>query len=253
MTAPCGEAIVSFDHVSLAYHEGGQEALSDIDFCVKKGQIVGIIGGTGCGKTSLVHLITRFYHATQGTVLLDGQDIRSYTKEKLEEKMAIVMQKAVLFQGTIAENLSWGKADATEEEMWEAIRIAQATEVVNAKGGLQGEVAQAGKNFSGGQRQRVTIARAVIKKPEILILDDSASALDMATDAALRRAIRSMDYRPTVFIVSQRTNAIMDADLILVLDDGELVGKGTHDQLLSDCDVYREIYESQYKDQKEGA
>lgn len=253
VTAPCGEAIVSFDHVSLAYHEGGQEALSDIDFCVKKGQIVGIIGGTGCGKTSLVHLITRFYDATKGTVLLDGQDVRSYTKEKLEEKMAIVMQKAVLFQGTIAENLSWGKADATEEEMWEAIRIAQATEVVNAKGGLQGEVAQAGKNFSGGQRQRVTIARAVIKKPEILILDDSASALDMATDAALRRAIRSMDYRPTVFIVSQRTNAIMDADLILVLDDGELVGKGTHDQLLSDCDVYREIYESQYKDQKEGA
>lgn len=239
--------IIRFEHVDLAYHQGGENALSDIDFRVKKGQIVGVIGGTGCGKTSLVHLITRFYDATAGTVYLEGRNIKEYTKQALAEKIAIVMQKAVLFQGTIADNLRWGKPDATDEEMWKAIEIAQATEVVEKKGGLQGEVAQAGKNFSGGQRQRLTIARSIIKKSDIVILDDSASALDMATDAALRSAIRTMDYKPTVFIVSQRTNAIMDADMILVLDDGRIVGQGTHDVLLKSCDVYREIYESQYK------
>lgn len=245
------DEIIRFSHVDLAYHEGGENALSDIDFSVKRGQIVGVIGGTGCGKTSLVHLITRFYDATNGHVYLDGRDIKDYTKQTLEEKIAIVMQKAVLFQGTIADNLRWGKPDASEQEMWEAIETAQATDVVNKKGGLQGEVAQAGKNFSGGQRQRLTIARSLIKKSDIVILDDSASALDMATDAALRKAIRSMDYKPTVFIVSQRTNAIMDADMILVLDDGKIVGQGTHDSLLETCDVYREIYESQYKTKEE--
>lgn len=243
-----GAAKVSFEHVSLTYAGGGEAALSDLDFTVQQGQIVGVIGGTGCGKTSLVHLITRFYDATQGTVRIDGIDVKDYTKQCLEDKLAIVMQKAVLFQGTIADNLRWGKADATQEEMLRAIEIAQASDVVRAKGGLEGRVAQAGRNFSGGQRQRLTIARAVIKKPEILILDDSASALDMATDARLRRAIRDMEERPTVFIVSQRTNAIMDADLILVLDDGKIVGQGTHDTLLKECSVYREIYESQYKE-----
>lgn len=243
-----GAAKVSFEHVSLTYAGGGEAALSDLDFTVHPGQIVGVIGGTGCGKTSLVHLITRFYDATQGTVRIDGIDVKDYTKQCLEDKLAIVMQKAVLFQGTIADNLRWGKADATQEEMQRAIEIAQASDVVRAKGGLEGRVAQAGRNFSGGQRQRLTIARAVIKKPEILILDDSASALDMATDARLRRAIRDMEERPTVFIVSQRTNAIMDADLILVLDDGKIVGQGTHDTLLKECSVYREIYESQYKE-----
>lgn len=241
-------AKVSFEHVSLTYAGGGEAALSDLNFAVGQGQIVGVIGGTGCGKTSLVHLITRFYDATQGTVRIDGIDVKDYTKQCLEDKLAIVMQKAVLFQGTIADNLRWGKADATQEEMLRAIEIAQASDVVRAKGGLEGRVAQAGRNFSGGQRQRLTIARAVIKKPEILILDDSASALDMATDARLRRAIRDMEERPTVFIVSQRTNAIMDADLILLLDDGKIVGQGTHDTLLKECSVYREIYESQYKE-----
>lgn len=241
------ESAVSFEHVDLTYAGGGAPALSDLDFTVERGQIVGIIGGTGCGKTSLVHLICRFYDATKGCVRIDGIDVRDYAKQDLEDKIAIVMQKAVLFQGTIADNLRWGKEDATQEELWHAVHIAQADDVVRSKGGLDGKVAQAGRNFSGGQRQRLTIARAIVKKPEILILDDSASALDMATDARLRSAIRSMDYKPTVFIVSQRTNAIMDADQIFVLDDGRIVGQGTHDSLLKECDVYREIYESQYK------
>lgn len=247
------DEIVQFKHVSLSYHEGGEKALMDIDFTAKRGQIVGVIGGTGCGKTSLMHLLTRFYDATEGEILLDGRNIKEYTKEALTNKMAIVLQKAVLFQGSIEENLRWGKMDATHEEMWEALQIAQASEIVKGKGGLSAAVAQSGKNFSGGQRQRLTIARAVIKKPEILILDDSASALDMATDAALRLAIRNMDYKPTVFIVSQRTNAIMDADFILVLDDGKIVGCGTHEELLTACEVYREIYESQYKESKKEA
>lgn len=241
---------ISFDDVSLTYAGGGAPALSDLNFQVEKGETVGIIGGTGCGKTSLVHLLCRFYDATQGSVKIDGIDVKDYAKQELSDKIAIVMQKAVLFQGTIAENLRWGKADATDEELKEAIAIAQAEDVVRAKGGLDGMVAQAGRNFSGGQRQRLTIARAIVKKPEILILDDSASALDMATDARLRSAIRSLTYKPTVFIVSQRTNAIMDADKILVLDDGQIVGQGTHETLLAECEVYREIYESQYKTQE---
>lgn len=241
------EDMVVFQNVCLSYAGGGDEALSDIDFTVKRGQTIGIIGGTGSGKSSLVNLIPRFYDATRGEILVDGKNVRDYSEEELEKKIAVVPQKAVLFQGTIESNLRWGKEDATVEEMEAAIFAAQAKDVVKAKGGLSGEVAQAGKNLSGGQRQRLTIARALVKQAPILILDDSASALDMATDAGLRAAIRKLSYKPTVFIVSQRTNAIMDADQIIVLDDGRVEGIGTHEQLLSDCVVYKEIYESQFK------
>lgn len=241
------EDIVVFKDVCLSYAGGGDEALSDIDFTVKRGQTIGIIGGTGSGKSSLINLIPRFYDATQGEVLVDGKNVKDYGEEELEKKIAVVPQKAVLFKGTIESNLRWGKEDASIEEMEAAIEAAQAVDVVNAKGGLSGEVAQAGKNLSGGQRQRLTIARALVKQAPILILDDSASALDMATDARLRAAIRGLSYKPTVFIVSQRTNAIMDADQIVVLDDGRVEGIGTHEELLSDCVVYKEIYESQFK------
>jgi len=241
------EDIVVFKDVCLSYAGGGEEALSDIDFTVKRGQTIGIIGGTGSGKSSLVNLIPRFYDATRGEVLVDGKNVREYAEEELEKKIAVVPQKAVLFKGTIESNLRWGKEDATAEEMEQAIAAAQAEDVVKAKGGLSGEVAQGGKNLSGGQRQRLTIARAFVKQAPILILDDSASALDMATDARLRAAIRSLSYQPTVFIVSQRTNAIMDADRIIVLDDGKVEGIGTHEELLSTCVVYKEIYESQFK------
>lgn len=239
--------IVVFKDVCLSYAGGGDEALSDIDFTVKRGQTIGVIGGTGSGKSSLVNLIPRFYDATHGEVLVDGKNVRDYSEEELEKKIAVVPQKAVLFKGTIESNLRWGKEDATMKELEAAIAAAQASDVVEAKGGLSGEVAQAGKNLSGGQRQRLTIARALVKQAPILILDDSASALDMATDARLRAAIRGLSYQPTVFIVSQRTNAIMDADQILVLDDGRVEGIGTHEELLSGCEVYREIYESQFK------
>ena len=241
---------VAFNHVNLRYETGGDEALTDINFTVEEGQIIGIIGGTGCGKTSLVHLLMRFYEATSGEVTIDGKNVKDYTKEELHKKVAIVMQKAVLFKGTIEENLRWGKKDATKEEMEKAIETAQAKDIVEAKGGLSAEVTQAGKNFSGGQKQRLTIARALVSQPEILILDDSASALDAKTDANLRKAIRELPNHPTVFIVSQRTNAIQDADKILVLDDGRIVGQGSHDELLKTCEIYKEIYESQYK--KEG-
>lgn len=241
------EDIVVFKDVCLSYAGGGDEALSDIDFTVKRGQTIGIIGGTGSGKSSLIHLIPRFYDATKGEVLVDGKNVRDYSEEELEKKIAVVPQKAVLFKGTIESNLRWGKEDATTQELEAAVKAAQAADVVKAKGGLSGEVAQAGKNLSGGQRQRLTIARALVKQAPILILDDSASALDMATDARLRAAIRGLSYKPTVFIVSQRTNAIMDADQIIVLDDGRVEGIGTHEQLLSDCVVYKEIYESQFK------
>ena len=246
-TADVSDDIVVFKDVCLSYAGGGDEALSDINFTVKRGQTIGIIGGTGSGKSSLVNLIPRFYDATNGEVLIDGKNVRDYGEEELEKKIAVVPQKAVLFKGTIESNLRWGKEDATKEEMEAAVMAAQAEDVVKAKGGLDGEVAQAGKNLSGGQRQRLTIARALVKQAPILILDDSASALDMATDARLRAAIRGLSYKPTVFIVSQRTNAIMDADQIIVLDDGRVEGIGTHEQLLSDCVVYKEIYESQFK------
>ena len=244
---PVGHVIVAFDHVSLTYKGAGAESLEDINFAVKKGQTIGIIGGTGSGKSSLVNLIPRFYDATEGTVYVNGEDVKKLDLEQLRSTIGVVPQKAVLFKGTIAENLLFGNGHATEEEMWEALENAQAKEFVEKKEGqLQSSVAQGGKNLSGGQRQRLTIARALIRKPEILILDDSASALDFATDAKLRQAIRKMADTMTVFIVSQRTSSIRYADQILVLDEGRLVGVGTHDFLLETCQVYQEIYYSQY-------
>lgn len=242
------ENAVEFSHVGLTYAGAGDESLTDIDFAVKKGETVGIIGGTGSGKSSVVNLIPRFYDATAGSVLIDGTDVKEYSLRELREKVGVVLQKAVLFKGTIRENLAWGNADATEQEMEEALRIAQAKEFVDSKeGGLDFEIEQGGKNLSGGQRQRLTIARALVKRPEILILDDSASALDFATDAALRKAIREMEGETTVFIVSQRAASIRHADKIVVLDDGVIVGLGTHEELLEGCEVYQEIYYSQFK------
>lgn len=239
---------VDFDHVSLTYAGAGAPSLTDIDLHVTAGQTVGIIGGTGSGKTSVVNLIPRFYDATEGTVRVFGKPVKAQDIETLRGQIAVVPQKAVLFAGTIRENMRWGKEDATDEEIMEALAIAQATEVVQKKeGGLDAMIEQGGKNLSGGQRQRLTIARALVRKPRILILDDSASALDFATDAALRKVIREMKNAPTVFIVSQRTSSIRFADQILVLDDGHSVGVGTHDELLKSCSVYKEIYDSQYK------
>ncbi len=237
---------VEFDHVHLTYAGAGAESLDNISMKIKRGETVGIIGGTGCGKSSLVHLIPRFYDATKGVVRVNGRDVRSYGMEELREKIGMVLQKAVLFSGTIRDNLLWGKGDATDEEIWEALRLAQAKEFVEAKeGGLDAPVAQEGRNLSGGQRQRLTIARALVAKPEILILDDSASALDYATDAALRKALKELSGETTVFIVSQRASSIMHADQIIVLEDGEIAGCGTHEELLADCEVYQEIYYSQ--------
>ena len=239
---------VDFNHVSLTYSGAGAPSLTDIDLHVKTGQTIGIIGGTGSGKTSVVNLIPRFYDATQGNVLVFGKPVKEQDMESLRSQIAVVPQKAVLFAGTIRENMKWGKENATDEEIMEALTIAQAAEVVQKKeGGLDAFVEQGGKNLSGGQRQRLTIARALVRKPRILILDDSASALDFATDAALRKTIREMKNAPTVFIVSQRTSSIRFADQILVLDDGKSVGVGTHDELLTTCSVYKEIYDSQYK------
>ncbi len=244
--------IVEFDHVHLMYAGAGAESLSDLDFRVKKGETVGIIGGTGSGKSSLVHMIPRFYDATQGCVRVEGRDVREYTMEELRQKVGIVPQKAVLFQGTIRDNLLWGRQDATEEELWQAVETAQAKEFVEQKEGkLDAPVAQSGRNLSGGQRQRLTIARALVGRPDILILDDSASALDYATDAALRQSIRNMEGDMTVFIVSQRASSIRYADQIIVLEDGEVADIGTHDELLARCSVYQEIYYSQYSKEKE--
>ncbi len=239
---------VEFDHVGLAYGKVKEEALTDIHFSVKKGQTIGIIGGTGSGKSSVVNLIPRFYDVTSGSVKVNGKDVREYTLSDLRGKVGTVLQKAVLFKGTIRENLQWGNPDATEEEMQQALAVAQAKEFVDTKeGGLDYEIEQGGKNLSGGQRQRLTIARAVVKKPEILILDDSASALDFATDAKLRMAIREMEGEMTVFIVSQRAASLQYADQIIVLDDGHIAGMGTHQELLQNCEVYQEIYYSQFK------
>lgn len=238
---------VVFSHVNLVYPGSQEESLTDIDFTVKKGEVIGVIGGTGSGKTSLVHLIPRFYDISSGELLVDGMPVKAYSKEEIREKVGIVLQKSVLFQGTIRSNLEWGKKDATEEEMWQALRIAQADEIVKKKSGaLDAPVEQEGRNFSGGQRQRLAIARALVKKPEILIMDDSASALDYATDAALRKAILEELTDMTLFIVSQRAASVRNADKIVVLDDGHMVGIGTHEQLIDTCDIYREIYESQY-------
>lgn len=239
---------VRFENVEFGYATGGEPALSGISFSVKKGETMGIIGGTGSGKSSLVSLIPRFYDATGGHVYIKGNEVKDYPLGALREMVGMVPQKAVLFKGTIRENLRWGSADATEEEMERALSDAQALEIVKAKPeGLDSPVAQNGKNLSGGQRQRLTIARALIKKPEILILDDSASALDYATDLALRRSLAALSYRPTVFIVSQRASSILHADKIAVFDEGKMVGLGTHDELMQTCPVYREIYYSQYE------
>lgn len=241
-----GEEMVVFDHVHLTYGKAKEESLTDIHFAVKAGETVGIIGGTGSGKSSIVHLLPRFYDVTKGEILIDGVNVKDYEIEALREKIGIVPQKSVLFKGTIRENICWGKEDATEDEIWQAIRIAQAEEFVKEKG-LDFVVEQGGRNLSGGQRQRLTIARALVKKPNILIMDDSASALDFATDAKLRGAISAMSGNMTVFIVSQRAASMMNADKIIVLDDGDIAGIGTHAELLSNCEIYREIYESQFK------
>ena len=247
------EYAVEFSHVGLTYAGAGDESLTDIDFKVKKGETIGIIGGTGSGKSSVVNLIPRFYDVTTGFIKVDGKDVKDYPLEELRGKIGTVLQKAVLFHGTIRENLKWGNPDATEEDLNRAITVAQAKEFVdNKEGRLDFEIEQGGKNLSGGQRQRLTIARAVVKKPEILILDDSASALDFATDAALRKAIREMEGETTVFIVSQRAASIQHADRIVVLDDGKIVGLGTSEELLESCEVYQEIYNSQFKKQEGG-
>lgn len=239
---------IVFDHVSMCYSGSKEPSLEDITLHVKKGQTIGVIGGTGSGKTTLVHLLPRFYDISEGKLSIDGISVNDYQIEALRARIGIVMQKAVLFSGTIRENLLWGNPGATDEELYEALKTAQALNVVEAKPlGLDEPVEQGGRNFSGGQRQRLTIARALVRKPDILILDDSASALDYATDAALRQAIREMNTDTTVFIVSQRTASIHSADQIVVLDDGRAVGIGTHDELLESCEVYREIYDSQYR------
>ena len=241
---------VELRDAGIRYYGSAADALSGINLRVKPGQTVGLIGGTGSGKSTLVSLIPRFYTATSGAVYVDGTDVRAWAPEALRRKIGFVPQKAVLFHGTIRENLLWGNEAASDDELLTAASLAQASDVLAAKGGLDGVVEQFGRNLSGGQRQRLTIARALVRRPEILILDDSASALDFATDAALRKALRSLDYDPTVFLVSQRTSTVRSADQILVLDDGKAVGLGTHDELLRSCPVYREIYDSQFR--KEG-
>lgn len=243
-----GAPYLEFDHVSLTYQGAGDKTLQDMHFQVAKGQTIGIIGGTGSGKSSLVNLIPGFYPVTEGAIRLEGRDIRTIPAEQLRRRIGVVPQKAVLFKGTIRSNLQWGKPDATEEEMWQAIDTAQAREVVEEKGGgLDARITQNGKNLSGGQRQRLTIARALVRKPEILILDDSASALDYATDARLRQALKEVEKDTTTFIVSQRASTIRHADQIIVLDDGMMAGIGTHEQLLENCEVYQEIYYSQFE------
>ena len=243
-----GDERVVFDHVGMTYAGATEESLTDINLHVKAGQTIGIIGGTGSGKSSLVNLIPRFYDVSSGALYVDGKDVRAYDLTRLRDKIGIVMQKAVLFSGSIRENLLWGNPDATEEQLWKALEAAQAVDVVKGKSaGIDEKIEEGGKNLSGGQKQRLTIARAIVKDPDILILDDSASALDFATDARLRAALKNLQGQKTIFIVSQRTSSIQFADQIVVLDDGKAVGIGTHDELLNTCEVYREIYESQFK------
>lgn len=250
-TVKANDYAVCFDHVSLKYNGSSEESLKDIDFRVNKGDIIGIIGGTGSGKTSLVSLIPHFYDATEGTVYVNGVDVKAQEDLLLRNKIGFVLQKAALFKGTVRDNLLWGNKNATDDEMRAALKDAQVLDTINEKGGLDAEIKQNGANFSGGQKQRLSVARALVRKPEILILDDSSSALDFATEAAMRKAILNLSYKPTVFIVSQRASSVMFADQIIVLDDGECVGCGTHTDLLNNCEVYREIYESQF--QKEAA
>lgn len=247
--APRGSVV--FDHVSLRYQGAGDESLTDVSFTAAPGETIGVIGGTGSGKSTLINLIPRFYDATAGTVLVDGIDVTRLRKGELRRRIAVVPQRAMLFKGTIRSNLLWGKSDATEQELLDALKTAQALDVVESKpGGLDETVEQGGRNFSGGQRQRLTIARALVSRPEILILDDSASALDYATDARLRRAIREMPDPPTTFIVSQRAASIRFADRIIVLDDGEVAGIGTHEELLKSCPTYQEIFASQFEEKE---
>ena len=248
-TGAAGDAAcrVQFIHAGIRYSEAGDASLTDVNLAVRPGETVGVIGGTGSGKTTLVNLIPRFYEATEGQVLVDGQDVRSIDPALLRRRIGIVPQKAVLFQGSIRENLRWGNREADDDEIMRAVRDAQAADVVEAKGGLDAMIEQGGRNLSGGQRQRLTIARALVRRPDILILDDSSSALDFATDAALRKSLRELDYHPTVFIVSQRTSSIQHADQIVVLDDGRVAGVGPHAQLLADCPVYQEIHASQFR------
>ena len=241
-----GEYAVEFEKVSFTYEGGSAPALKDVDFKVKHGETVGILGGTGSGKSTLINLIPRFYEAGEGRVRVCGRDVKAIPAEELRDRVGVAAQKSVLFQGSIRSNLLWGKGDATEEELLSAVKCAQAEDVVNAKGGLDGEVMQEGKNLSGGQRQRLSVARALVKKPEILILDDTSSALDYATDTALRKAVSALGG--TVFVVSQRVSSVMHADQIIVLDDGAVAGKGTHEDLLAHCAVYREIYETQFRE-----
>jgi ABC-type multidrug transport system fused ATPase/permease subunit len=242
------EYMVEMRDVSFKYSETSGEVLEHISFTAKPGQVIGIIGGTGSGKSSLVHLIPRYYDVTNGQVLVDGVDVKEYAYETLRSKVSVCLQKSVLFRGTIRENMQWGRKNATDEEILEALTIAQAKDfVMEKKEGLDFVVAQDGKNLSGGQKQRLTIARALLQQCDVLILDDTSSALDYATDAALRKALREMEKKITLFVVSQRTSSIQHADCILVLDDGNLVGKGTHEELLKQCEIYREIHESQYK------
>ena len=239
---------VRFEHVDMTYRGAAGESLHDISFTALRGQTIGVIGGTGSGKSTLVNLIPRFYEATDGKIFLEGQLIENWSAETLRRHIAVVMQKAQLFSGTVRSNLLWGNAEATDEELWQALEIAQAADFVREKdGGLDAKIEQGGRNLSGGQKQRLTIARALVMKPDILILDDSSSALDYATDAALRRALRSLPGSTTVFIVSQRTSSLRHADRILVLEDGHLAGSGTHDELMASCPVYREIHESQFR------
>ena len=243
---------VEFEHVSLRYYEGGEEALTDIHFKANKGDVIGVIGGTGSGKSSLVNLIPRFYDVEKGSVKVDDRDVREYSLGELRDKIGMVLQKAVLFHGTIRDNLKWGNEEASDDELWEALRIAQAEEfVLKKEKQLDEMIEQEGRNLSGGQKQRLSIARALVKKPEILILDDSASALDYATDAALRKALKEMPGETTVFIVSQRASSLMHADTIIVLDDGDVAGMGTHEELLKNCEVYQEIYYSQFERKEE--
>lgn len=241
---------VCFDDVSLTYNGAGEESLTDISFFADKGQTIGIIGSTGSGKSSLVHLIPHYYDATKGRVTVNGRDVKSVDKDELRSNIGFVMQKAVLFAGTVRDNIKWGKKDATDEEINEALRIAQVYDNVYEKDGLDTVIEQNGANLSGGQKQRLSIARAIVSKPEIIVLDDSASALDFATEKALREAILSLDYKPTLFIVSERTSSILSADKIIVLEDGQIVDVGTNEQLLKSCEVYREIYFSQFSEEE---
>lgn len=242
----CNSNAVEFDNVSLTYKNAAEESLSGISFAAEKGQVIGVIGGTGSGKTSLVSLIPHFYDATCGTVYVNGIDVKAQDDDLLKSKIGFVLQKAALFKGTVRDNLKWGSESASDEEMLAALSQAQILDSVNEKGGLDAEIEQNGANLSGGQKQRLAVARALVRKPEILVLDDSSSALDFATEAAMRTAIAKLDYNPTVFIVSQRASSVMAADKIIVLDDGKCIGCGTHKQLLADCDVYKEIYASQF-------